>query len=146
MGNTKQKQEQLVGILREWQEIEHKSMSQSAEIIERTRNPVIRIVMEIIQRDSAMHHRVQQFVIDSLERQAIDLTVDDLAKVWVAIEAHIEAERKTAELAAAARKALAGTKNVVQQFLLSYLATDEEKHDRLLEDLGLIKRGIYKSA
>jgi hypothetical protein len=146
MGNTKQMQEQLVGILREWQQIEHTSMSQSAEIIERTPNPVIRMVMEIIQRDSAMHHRVQQFVIDSLETQAIALTVDDLAKVWGAIEAHIEAERKTAALVAAARKALAGTKNVVQQFLLSYLATDEEKHDRLLEDLSLIKRGMYKSA
>ncbi len=146
MGDTKQKQEQLAGILRQWQQIEHKSISQSAEIIERTRNPVIRIVMEIIQRDSAMHHRVQQFVIDSLENQAIALTVDDLAQVWGAIEAHIEAERETADLAAAARKALAGTKNVVQQLLLSYLATDEEKHDRLLDDLGLIKRGMYRSA
>lgn len=60
MGNTKQMQEQLVGILREWQQIEHTSMSQSAEIIEQTPNPVIRMVMEIIQRDSAMHHRVQR--------------------------------------------------------------------------------------
>jgi len=146
MSDVKQRQEQLVETLREWQHIEQRSMSQSTEIIERTRNPVIRIVMEIIQRDSAMHHRVQQFIIDSLETQAIAMTVDDLAKVWGAIEAHIEAERKTAELVAAARKALAGTKNVVQQFLLAYLAADEEKHDQLLEDLSLIKRGMYKSA
>lgn len=143
---TKERQERLVEILRAWQNVEKRSVSQAAEIIERTRNPVIRMVMEVIQRDSAQHHRVQQFIIDSLETEAITLTVDDLAQVWTAIEAHIEAERETAELVAAAREALAGTRNVVQQLLLSYLANDERKHDLLLEDLGLVKRGMYKSA
>ena len=101
--------------------------------------------MEIIQRDSAMHHRVQQFIIDSVEKQAITLTVDDLSQVWSAIEAHSEAERRTGELVAAAQKALAGTKDVVQQYLLTYLGHDEKKHDDMLQDLSLIKKGMYRS-
>jgi hypothetical protein len=144
--NTKANQEKLVDILKAWQQVENRSAAQSGEIVERTRNPVIRLVTEIIRRDAAMHYRVQQFLIDSIENQAVNLTVDDLEQVWAAIETHIEAERKTVELARDAQNALAGTKNVVQQFLLSYLANDEKKHDRLLEDLSLIKRGIYKSA
>jgi len=144
--STKEKQEKLVEILKAWQHIENRSVSQTAEIIDRTRNPVIRLVMEIIQRDSAFHHRVQQFIIDSLETQSISLSVDDLEQVWGAIEAHIESERKTGELVTAARTALAGTRSVVQQYLLTYLANDESKHDLLLENLGLIKRGMYKSA
>lgn len=144
--STKEKQDKLVEILKAWQHIENRSVSQTAEIIDRTRNPVIRLVMEIIQRDSAFHHRVQQFIIDSLETQSISLSVDDLEQVWGAIEAHIESERKTGELVAAARVALAGTRSVVQQYLLTYLANDESKHDLLLENLGLIKRGMYKSA
>jgi len=144
--STKAKQEALVGTLKAWQRIEVKSMAQATEIIESTPNPTIRLVMEIIQRDSAMHHRVQQFIIDSFEDQAIGMTVEDLAKVWGAIEAHIEAEQKTGELAAAAQDALVGTRNVVQQLLLSYLANDERKHDQLLEDLSLVKRGMFKSA
>ena len=144
--STKEKQEQLAEVLKAWQHIENRSIAQSAEIIDKTNNPVIRMVMEIIQRDSAMHHRVQQFIIDSLERTAIQITPDDIAQVWTAIEAHIEAERRTEELVLAAQKALAGTRNVVQQFLISYLAHDEKKHDLLLEDLSLIKRGMYKSA
>lgn len=144
--STKAKQEKLVEILKEWQAIEKASVTQAAEIIERTRNPVIRMVMEIIQRDSAMHHRVEQFIVDSLETEAPTLTPDDVAAVWGAIQAHVEAEKRTGELVAAARQALAGTRNVVQQYLLSYLAGDEEKHDRLLDDLGQIKRGMYKSA
>jgi hypothetical protein len=144
--SVKEKQEQLAEVMKAWQHIENRSVAQTAEIIDKTTNPVIRIAMEIIQRDSAMHHRVQQFIIDSLENQAITLTPDDIAQVWGAIEAHIEAERRTGELVMAAQKALAGTRNVVQQFLLSYLGHDEKKHDLLLEDLSMIKRGMYKSA
>jgi hypothetical protein len=144
--STKEKQEQLAEILKAWQHIENRSIGQTAEIIDKSTNPVIRMVMEIIQRDSAMHHRVQQFIIDSLESDAIKITPDDIAQVWSAIETHIEAERRTGELVMAAQKALAGTRNVVQQFLLSYLGHDEKKHDMLLEDLSLIKRGMYKSA
>jgi ribonucleotide reductase beta subunit family protein with ferritin-like domain len=144
--STKEKQAQLAEILKAWQHVENRSVVQTAEIIDKTTNPVIRIVMEIIQRDSAMHHRVQQFIIDSLENQAIQITPDDIAQVWSAIEAHIESERRTGELVVAAQKALAGTRNVVQQYLLSYLGHDEKKHDQLLDDLALIKRGMYKSA
>ncbi|HEY6004480.1 MAG TPA: hypothetical protein VIV57_16515 [Anaeromyxobacter sp.] len=143
---TKERQEALVSTLRAWQRIETRSMAQSAAIVEKTRNPVIRMLMEIIQHDSALHHQVQQFIIDSMESRAVSLTVEDLEHVWEAIEAHIAAERGTRELVGAAQKALAGTRNVVQQLLLSYLASDEEKHDGLLENLELIKRGMYKSA
>jgi hypothetical protein len=144
--STKEKQAKLAEILREWQHIENATVVQTAQVMDRTRNPVLRLLMEIIQGDSAMHHRVQQFIIDSLEKEAVELSVDDLAGVWDAIEAHVAAERLTGELVMAAKEALAGTKNVVQQYLLSYLGQDEKKHDKLLEDLGLIKRGMYKSA
>ena len=144
--STKDRQAKLVETLSSWQQIESRSITQCGDIADRTRNPVIRLVMEIIRRDSAMHHRVQQFVIDSVEKEAVSLTVEDLEGVWGAIEAHIEAERETERLAAAAQQALAGTKDVVQQYLLAYLAADEKKHDQLLEGLNLIKRGMYRAA
>ncbi len=144
--STKETQGRLVEILSSWQQIENRSIAQCGDIADRTRNPVLRLVMEIIRRDSAMHHRVQQFVVDSLENEAVSLTVEDLEKVWGAIEAHIQAERETERLVLQAREALAGTKDVVQQYLLAYLAADERKHDELLEGLNLIKRGMYRAA
>jgi hypothetical protein len=144
--STRERQARLVEILNAWQQIESRSIAQCGDIADRTRNPVLRLVMEIIRRDSAMHHRVQQFVIDSVEKEPVTLTVEDLESVWGAIEAHIEAERETERLVAQAREALAGTKDVVQQYLLAYLAADEHKHDVLLEGLNLIKRGMYKAA
>ncbi len=143
---TKDRQARLVETLGAWQQIESRSITQCADIADRTRNPVLRLVMEIIRRDSAMHHRVQQFVIDSLEKEAVSLRVEDLEAVWSGIEAHIEAERETARLVAQAKQALAGTKDVVQQYLLAYLEADEKKHDALLDGLSLIKRGMYKAA
>lgn len=141
--STKEKLASLAEVLREWQHIETASVVQTAQIIDRTGNPVIRQVMEIIQSDSAMHHRIQQLLLDCLERQAVTLTPDDVAQVWGAIQAHIEAERRTAALISEARKALAGTSEVVLHYLLSYLARDEAKHDALLEGLELVKRGMY---
>ena len=32
---------------------------------------------------------------------------------------------------------------MVQQYLVNYLIVDEEKHDKLLDDLNLIKMGMY---
>jgi hypothetical protein len=143
---TKQKLARLAAILRDWQHVENASVVQTAQIVDRTRNPLIRLVMEIIQADSAMHHRVEQFLLDAIERNAVTLRVEELEQVWSAIEAHVEAEKRTGELVAAARDALSGTKDVVLHYLLSYLAHDEAKHDRLLMDLALVKRGIYRSA
>jgi hypothetical protein len=146
--STKDKQEQLVKILKSWQHIENQSIQQTAKIIDKSKNPLIRLVMEIIQRDSTMHHRVEQFIIDSIENEnrPVTLTVEDLEQVWGAIESHIEAEAKTGELVSQAMKALSGTKNVAQQYLLTYLENDEKKHDEMLDALALVKRGMYKSA
>lgn len=140
---TKEKQEQLVGTMRRWQKIENAAVTQTAKIMEESDHTLIRLVAEIIQRDSNMHHRVQQAIVDSLERESINVLYDDLEKVWGSIEKHIAIEKQTIELAKTALSSLEGTKTPVQQYLLNYLLTDEEKHDKLLADLALIKKKMY---
>lgn len=143
--STKEVQEALVSGMQRWQRIEDASVSSTGQIIEKTKNPVIRLVMEIIQRDSQMHHRVQGMIADSLSVQtrAIGLSPDELGEVWSMIEKHIEIEKKTVEMAKEALEALKGKKLVVQEYLLNYLLTDENKHNELLEQLNTIKRGMY---
>jgi hypothetical protein len=140
---TKEKLEQTVGIMKKWQKAENAAVHQTSKIMEDTDNPLIRLVMEVIQRDSNMHHRVQQMVVDSIERESIPVLVPDLEKVWDGIEKHIRIEQQTIELANQALAALEGTKNPVQQYLISYLLEDEKKHDKLLADLALIKKQMY---
>jgi hypothetical protein len=141
--STKELQEHIIENMKEWQKIENASVSQMAAIMEKTDNPLISLVMEIIQRDSQMHHRVQQMVIDSLESQTIALNPDELTEVWDKIEDHIAMEKETIKLMEDSMKALQGKKMVVQEYLLSFLKYDEEKHDVMLDTLEKIKKGMY---
>jgi len=132
--------EKLVGALRQWQTIERKAIDSCASIMEKTENPLIRQMMEIIRNDSVQHHRVQQFIIDSLTKEQVRLTPEELGEVWDEITAHDEAERETIELAKELRKEC---RFFVQRSLLDYLIVDEEKHDKLLQSLEDFKKNLY---
>lgn len=141
--STKEIQAQVVDNMQRWQKIENAAVAQTGKIIEKTDNPLIRIVMEIIQRDSQVHYRVQEMIADTLTTKTVKLDPDDLVEVWDLIEKHIELEKKTVELAAEAITALEGKKMVVQEYLLRYLLEDEQKHNHILDSLETIKKGMY---
>jgi hypothetical protein len=144
--STKDVQSGLVSNMRKWQKIEDASVSSTGQMIEKTENPLLRLVMEIIQRDSQMHYRVQEFIADSIEHKAVSLTPDELVAVWGMIENHIALEKKTVEIAEQTIASLKGQQGmIVQQYLLNYLLEDERKHNDLLKNLEDIKKGIYRS-
>ena len=133
----------LVGTLKQWQAIEDESIKMGRAVQAKTKNPLVQTVMEIIVHDSAMHRRVQQFIIDSVEKTAITLQPEELEEIWGQIEKHIAAEKKTIELA---EEAKSSTRLFVQRYLLNYLMEDERKHDLLLERLEEIKNRMYPYA
>ena len=143
--STKEIQQEIVSIMKRWQKIEFSALASTGQIIEKTENPVVRLVMEIIQRDSQMHYRIQEWIADSLEFRTVSLSPDELGKVWGMIESHIELERKTLEMARQSLEALRGKKMVIQEYLLQYLQEDEEKHNSLLRRLEMIKKGMTPS-
>jgi len=131
---------EVAAILKTWQGLETAAISQTSEIIAKTHNPLIRLVMEIIRQDSVMHHRVQQVLLDSLEKEAITRTPEELADIWTMVEKHAEVEKQTIELAEKARD---NCRLFVQRHLLTYLIEDEKKHDRLLGQLEDFKRSMH---
>lgn len=141
--STKELQEKLADTLKRWQKIEDAAVATTGEIIAKTNNPVVRLVMELIQRDSQFHHRVQQFMTDILEGKTIELNPEQLGLVWDSVEKHIEIEKKTVELAEEALAALKGKKMVIHEYLLNYLMEDEKKHNLILAQLSTIKKGMY---
>ncbi|MCP4632953.1 MAG: hypothetical protein GY855_08495, partial [candidate division Zixibacteria bacterium] len=68
--STKELQEQVVDNMKRWQKIENASVASTGKVIEATDNPIVRLIMEIIQRDSQFHYRVQEMIVDSLETKA----------------------------------------------------------------------------
>ncbi len=140
---TAAKAKELTEILETWQGLETATISHTTEVIAKTKNPLIRLLMEIIRQDSVMHHRVQQVLLDGMERQAFTLTPEELGDIWDMVEKHAEMEKQTIELA---EKALKDCRLFVQRHLLTYLIEDEKKHDRLLSQLEDFKRNIYPYA
>ncbi len=141
--STKEIQSKIIENMRQWQKIENAAVASTGKVIRETDNPVIRLIMEIIQRDSNMHYRIQQLIADSLESKTITLSPDELGSIWDLVEKHIDLEKDTMRLANDSLDALKGKKMVVQEYLLQYLKMDEEKHDKVLESLSTIKKGMY---
>jgi hypothetical protein len=143
---TKEIQDQIVTNMKRWQKIENSAVASTGQVIEKTENPILRMIMEIIQQDSQMHYRVQALIAESLTGRTISLTPDELGNVWDLVEHHIELERETVKLAKSGLAALKGKKMLVQEYLLNYLLIDEEKHNSILDNMSKIKSGMYPYA
>jgi hypothetical protein len=140
---AKEIQEKIIENMKRWKTIENAAVASTGRIIEKTDNPIVRLIMEIIQRDSQIHYRVQELIADSLETKTITLTPEDMANVWEMIEDHVALEKETVKLAKDSLKSLQGKKMVVQSYLLEYLLLDEKKHESILKQLALIKKAMY---
>lgn len=135
--------EELVEAMRRWQAVEREAIDTCAALMERTDNGLVRQVLEIIRGDSVQHHRVQQFVIDSLTKSPVRMSPDELSEVWGEIEKHDAVER---EVIALGKKLRDECTFPAQRMLLDYLIADEEKHDVLLRELGEFKTKLYPYA
>lgn len=135
--------EKMVKVLRNWQKLERKAMDDTAAIVEESDNALVRMIMSIIRHDSLMHHRVQQFLIDSVTESDVPVSRDDLAEIWDKIEQHDRLEKKTIAMATELRDE---AWSPVHRQLLGYLLEDEKKHDGLLEQLREIKVGMSKAS
>ena len=135
--------EKMANVLKNWQKLERKAMDDTAAIIEESDNPLVRMIMSIIRHDSLMHHRVQQFLIDSITDADVPVSRDDLAHIWDKIEEHDRLEKKTIAMAEELRDE---SWSPVHKQLLGYLLEDEKKHDGLLDQLREVKIGMSKAS
>jgi hypothetical protein len=141
---TKEIQENLVKTMRHWQGVERKSIASTGAVIGKTTSPLIQLVMEIIQNDSQLHHRVQQFIIDSIESAPVAISPEDMREISSLIDAHLRLEDEMVGAVNAAIAQVKGKKMGVQEYLLNFLVEDEKKHASLLSSLAAIKSTLYK--
>jgi hypothetical protein len=135
--------ENMVKLLKNWQKLERKGIDDTAGMIEETKNPLVRMIMSIIRHDSLMHHRVQQFLIDSVTEEDVPVTREDLGNLWDKIEQHNSLEKKTVAMATELRDQ---AWSPVHKQLLTYLLEDETKHVGLVAQLQELKVGMTKAS
>jgi rubrerythrin len=141
--SQREQQERLVALMQKWQKLEDDTIKMTTEIANKTTNKLLKQVMEIIRQDSAQHRRVQQFIVDTLTKEAVRLQPEELADIWDLIEKHIAMEEETVRLAEEARKDIP---LIAQKYFINYLLTDERKHVELLDRLSEVKKGMYPYA
>ena len=141
--STKEVQQRLIDSMRHWQGIENRSVDSTGMMIAKTKNPLLRLVMEIIQRDSQMHHRVQQMIVDTLESAPIALAPEEMGEISEMIDNHMKIENEMVGLVEEALVAVKDRKMMVQEYLLNFLVADEKKHANMLAALEKVKKGMY---
>ena len=141
MAETLVHKDQLIKTLRAWQKIENSTVASTAQAIMETQNPILRLAMEIIQRDSNLHHRILHLMIGELESKSYPLPAEDVLELWDLIVRHQEMETHTIEAARQALERLeaaGGAEHITVRFLLDFLLRDEEKHEAMIANLQKI--------
>lgn len=143
-GFTHPGDKELIELLRDWQAKEKDSIALAREIQRRSRNSITRLVMEIIAHDSVLHHRVEQFLLDTVEKSSVMIQPEEVEAVWEMIDQYNELEKSALDLVERSQNLPDVTP--VQRMLLDYLQRDERRHDNLLKRLEEIKIKLHPGA
>jgi rubrerythrin len=129
--------EEFINLMKKWQAMEDKTISSAEELMKKTNNSFVKMAMELIKHDSEKHKMLQQMIIDSITKEAIHISPDELDALSDMLNSHMEAE---AESLCIAEDAYKNCELFTTRFLLSYLIADEAKHHGLLSQFNELKR------
>jgi hypothetical protein len=128
---------EFIDSLRQWLKLEDETIRHANATMKKTKNKLVRMTMEMIKHDSEKHKAMQKMLIDSLTKEPLVLTPDDLGALSDTLNKHLAAEAKSLELA---DEALNNSELFITRYILSYLIADEQKHHSLLAKLNELKR------
>jgi hypothetical protein len=137
MKKSSERSEEFLKLIKEWQDLEDKTITSADLLLSKTSNPLIKTTMEMIKNDSEKHKVMQQMIIDNLTKEALHLTPEEIAPLSDMLSRHMTTEAKSIEIADAA---LEKSGLFVTRYILSYLIADERKHHMLLEKLNEVKK------
>ena len=132
--------EELAKVLKEWYTLEDQTIKLAEDLMKKSDNSFVKVIMEMIKRDSEKHKIMQQFAIDHLTKEAFHLTPQELIPLGEVLEKHIQAEAKSMGLA---NSAITMSRDYFTNFIVSYLMADEIKHHEMLTKLDHIKGQVH---
>ncbi len=124
--------EEFLNIIKQWQELEDKTIASADELISKSRNALIEMVMEMIKQDSKKHRTMLKMVVDNITREAVRLTPDELSNISALLNKHMEVEATSISLA---KNALKKSELSVTHHILTALLDDETSHHSRLQTL-----------
>ena len=143
MSTMREQRQKIVSMLGDWGLLEQKSSESIEQVKTKCGNPLICLVMDIIEHDSRLHMKLKEFILNSLEREPLTLSPDEVSKVIALIRNHTQLKTQMIEKV---EKTLAATKDKslhIQEFLMKTLLVDERKHKEMLKGIEKVMQGLY---
>lgn len=131
---------QFMTDLFEWLSVESDTVMKCTEIQEKTDNPFVQLVAEIIRGSSRTHIRILNLIHECLAKKAVSLTPEELGQMWELVQGYLETETKSVDMA---RQAISSSRIFVIRQLLIYMLEDKSRNLKLLGQLEDFKKNLY---
>lgn len=141
--SMKDQQEKIRSALKSWENIERESASLIEEVKGKCSNPLICLVMDILENDARTHTRMMELVRDSLERQPFVFSVDELGEIIELIRKHIELKSSQVQVVEDVLEKVPDKSLRLQTSLLKGLLADENKHREMLAGIEKVRSTLY---
>jgi len=140
---TREQEQRIVSTIREWGLLEEESSESIEQVKARCSNPLVFLVMDIIENDVGLHKRLQEFIVNSLEHEPLTLSPDEVDEVIELIRNHTRLKARMVEKVEQTMEMTKDKSLGIQVFLLKTLLADEKKHKEMLEGIEKLMQGLY---
>ncbi|MCE5313163.1 MAG: hypothetical protein LLF86_08445 [Nitrospiraceae bacterium] len=123
--------------IKKMQALEKDTIKNAEKIINKTDNALVKMTMEMVRHDSEKHKLIQQMILDSILKEPIHLSPDELNDISDILNKHADIESESIALVEQAYKS---AELFTTRYLLSLLIADEVKHHGLINQLNELKR------
>jgi hypothetical protein len=141
--SMRERYEQIASTMTDWKLLEKRSAESIEKVKEKCGNPLICLMMDIIENDSRIHERLQELIVSSLQRQQITLNLDEVGEVIELIRDHTRIKDEMVQKTESMLEQLKDKSLRIQEFLLQTIIADEKKHKEMLEGVEKIRQGLY---
>jgi hypothetical protein len=143
MSTMREQRQRIVSTLKDWELLEEESSASIEQVKTKCGNPLVRLVMEIIEHDARLHRRLQEFILNSLEREPLTLSPDEVGEVIELIRKHTGLKTQMIEKVEKTLETTTDKSLHIQEFLMKTLLVDERKHKEMLKGMEKVMQGLY---
>lgn len=129
MARAKEKRD-IIDVMVEWQSVEADTVEFANKAIPNAKHMLTKTMLEVIKLDAQKHRLLQQMIIDSRNKESINLSPDELEVLTRYINRYLEAEGK--ELCEA-EEAAVQSEPFITRYLLSYFMEDLKTQNCILK-------------
>jgi hypothetical protein len=130
MAKAIRKIREIADLMTDWQDIETDTLEFVAKELPKAKNHLTVTMLKLIRLEAEKHHLLQQMILDTMKKKAVNLSPDELGVLSGYINRYLEAEGR--ELCEA--EGVAGqSKPLVAGYLFSYLHEDLKTQSCMLK-------------